>query len=63
MHGYNHVYDTKTNYKDYFNYGGDSEFYEHNYNHQFLKIKKGKVLKKKDDVRSFAQIIRMIRIH
>ena len=55
MHGYNHVYDTKTNYKDYFNYGGDSEFYGHNYNHQFLKIKKGKeILKKKGhDVRSF----------
>ena len=26
MHGYNHVYDTKTNYKDYFNYGGDPNF-------------------------------------
>ena len=30
-----------------FNYGGDSEFYGHNYNHQFLKIK-GKNIKKKD---------------
>ena len=54
MHGYNHVYDTKTNYKDYFNYGGDSEFYGHNYNHQFLKIKRKRNIKKKGhDVRSF----------
>ena len=42
MHGFNHLYDSKTKFKDYFGYGGDSEFFGHNYNHQFKKIKLGK---------------------
>ena len=41
MHGYNHLYDKETNKKDYFNYGGKSEFYGHSYEEQLLKIRKG----------------------
>ena len=29
MHGYSHVYDSETNKKDFFGYGGKSEFYGH----------------------------------
>ena len=29
MHGYNHIYDQETNKKDFFGYGGKSEFYGH----------------------------------
>ena len=42
MHGFNHVYDRKTKFKDYFNYGGDSEFFGHDYDYQVKKIKLGK---------------------
>ena len=28
-HSYTHVYDNNTNKKDFFNYGGKSEFYGH----------------------------------
>ena len=41
MHGYNHNYDKETNKKDYFNYGGKSEFFGHPYQEQLAKIKKG----------------------
>jgi len=41
MHGYNHLYGTKTNKKDYFGYGGGSEFYGLPLSDQKLKIKKG----------------------
>ena len=41
MHGYSHLYSAETNKKDYFGYGGKSEFFGHSYNDQFLKIKKG----------------------
>ena len=55
MHGFSHVYDQETNRKDYFNYGGGSEFCGHDYSMQFSRIKKG--LKKFDDekirIRSF----------
>jgi len=40
MHGYNHLYDRQTNKKDYFNYGGGSEFCGHTYEHQLSKLKK-----------------------
>ena len=40
MHGYTHVYDQETNMKDFFNYGGRSEFYGHSYEEQFSRIKK-----------------------
>ena len=55
MHGFSHVYDKETNKKDYFNYGGRSEFYGHDYETQLYRIKKG--LKKFNDekinIRSF----------
>ncbi len=41
MHGYTHIYDMKTNKKDYFNYGGRSEFFGHSIEDQIEKIKKG----------------------
>ena len=41
MHGYNHVYGTKTYKKDYFNYGGDSEFFGLSLSDQKIKIKSG----------------------
>jgi predicted deacetylase len=41
MHGFNHVYDTSTKFKDFFKYGGPSEFFGHDYNHQHKKIKLG----------------------
>ena len=31
MHGFSHVYDTETKKKDYFCYGGKSEFFGHDY--------------------------------
>ena len=42
MHGFNHVYNNDTKFKDYFNYGGRSEFFGHEYSHQYNKIKLGK---------------------
>ena len=51
MHGYNHLYDKETNKKDYFNYGGQSEFFGHSYEHQLLKIKKGLEVFKKNDIK------------
>ncbi|MDC3152558.1 DUF2334 domain-containing protein, partial [Pelagibacteraceae bacterium] len=41
MHGYSHIYDQETNNKDYFKYGGKSEFFGHSLENQSLKIKKG----------------------
>ena len=41
MHGYTHIYDTNTNKKDYFNYGGRSEFFGHSIENQIKKIKNG----------------------
>ena len=38
MHGYTHVYDNETKKKDYFNYGGKSEFYGHSIDEQILRI-------------------------
>ena len=47
MHGYTHVYDKISKKKDYFNYGGDSEFSGHPLEIQTAKIKNG--LKKFND--------------
>ena len=47
MHGSTHVYDTNSKNKDYFGYGGGSEFCEHSLETQMLKIKEG--LKKFND--------------
>ena len=41
MHGLTHVYDTETNKKDFFGYGGKSEFYGHPFEVQVEKISKG----------------------
>ena len=47
MHGYTHVYDKTCKNKDYFNYGGGSEFFGHSLETQELRIKNG--LKKFED--------------
>ena len=41
MHGCNHLYTQKSDKKDIFNYGGDSEFYGLDYDIQLNKIKAG----------------------
>ena len=41
IHGYTHIYDKATNKKDYFNYGGKSEFFGHTIEDQVKKIKEG----------------------
>lgn len=41
MHGFTHVYDSKTNKKDYFEHGGNSEFFGHSLESQVSKIKNG----------------------
>ena len=41
MHGNNHVYDTETKKKDYFNYGGKSEFFGHPLNEQIERLSLG----------------------
>ena len=55
MHGFTHVYDKNSKNKDYFGYGGESEFCEHSLETQMSKIKDG--LKKFNDekikIRSF----------
>tara|TARA_B100001059_G_C17721391_1_gene520915 strand:+ start:71 stop:844 length:774 start_codon:yes stop_codon:yes gene_type:complete len=55
MHGNNHVYDKKTYKKDYFNYGGGSEFFGHDYEVQKTKIKNGlkKFEREKVKIRTF----------
>ena len=41
MHGDSHVYDSDSKQRDYFNYGGASEFFGHSLEKQTLKIKNG----------------------
>ena len=55
MHGYNHVYSAKTNKKDYFNYGGGSEFFGLSLSDQKIKIKNGfeKFASEQIKIRSF----------
>ena len=55
MHGCNHLYTQKSNKKDIFNYGGDSEFFGLDYFTQFNKIKTGldKFKSKQISIRSF----------
>ena len=53
MHGFNHVYDTNTKFKDFFNYGGASEFFGHDFEHQHKKIKLGL-----DKLKSEGQIVK-----
>ena len=51
MHGYRHVYDKETNKKDFFNYGGRSEFFGHSYEDQLLKLKNGIEIFKKNNIK------------
>ena len=55
MHGCNHLYTQKSDKKDIFNYGGDSEFYGLDYSTQLNKIKTGleEFKKREIKVRSF----------
>tara|TARA_A100001015_G_C14963249_1_gene701828 strand:+ start:401 stop:1129 length:729 start_codon:yes stop_codon:yes gene_type:complete len=55
MHGYNHVYKTDTNKKDYFKYGGKSEFFGVPLENQIIKIQKGLDIFKNNgvDIRCF----------
>ncbi len=55
MHGYSHSYDKDTNKKDYFGYGGKSEFYGLEYLDQLQKIEEGlkKFKDEKIKIRSF----------
>ena len=55
MHGYTHVYDNNTNKKDYFNYGGRSEFYGHSLMEQSKRINNGLKIFNKNNlkIRSF----------
>ena len=55
MHGYTHVYDKETKKKDYFNYGGRSEFFGHDYETQLSRIKNGlnKFKQERITIRSF----------
>ena len=55
MHGYTHIYDKDTFKKDYFNYGGKSEFFGHSFDEQFSRIQKSLMIFKKEniEIRSF----------
>ena len=55
MHGCNHLYTQKSDKKDIFNYGGNSEFYGLDYELQLKKIKTGldEFNKRKIKIRSF----------
>ena len=51
MHGYNHIYDKDTEKKDFFKYGGKSEFFGHTLINQSNKIKKGLKIFKKNNIK------------
>lgn len=55
MHGSNHLYTQKSDKKDIFNYGGNSEFYGLDYSEQLDKIKNGlnEFKKRNISIRSF----------
>ena len=55
IHGYNHRYSSVSEKKDYFNYGGRSEFFGYSLEDQTLKVKKSiEIFKEKNvNVRSF----------
>ena len=55
MHGFDHVYNADTMKKDFFGYGGKSEFYGHSLDHQKKRIEEGLKIfnKEKVNVRSF----------
>ena len=51
MHGYNHLYLRDTNKKDYFNYGGKSEFYGESLAIQSQKIRLGLEIFHKNEIK------------
>ena len=51
MHGYNHIYDKDTEKKDFFKYGGKSEFFGHTLINQSNKIKKGLEILEKNNIK------------
>ena len=51
MHGYNHIYDNETNKKDFFKYGGKSEFFGHTLENQSNKIKNGLKIFEKNGIK------------
>ena len=55
MHGFDHIYNTETKKKDFFGYGGKSEFYGHSFELQKKKIEEGLNIFKKEkiNIRSF----------
>ena len=66
MHGYNHIYGQKTYKKDYFRYGGRSEFYGEPLHIQLEKINKGlEIFKKIKSILDLflLQIILMMKTH
>ncbi len=50
MHGYSHVYDNETGKKDFFGYGGRSEFYGHSLEEQKSRLQKGIEIFKKNNI-------------
>ena len=50
MHGYNHIYDNDTNKRDFFEYGGKSEFMVIHWKTN-QKLKKGLEILKKNDIK------------
>ena len=51
MHGFTHIYDSNTNKKDYFSYGGKSEFFGHSIDVQLDKIKSGLKIFKENNIK------------
>ena len=51
MHGYTHVYDKETNKKDFFGYGGKSEFFGHSLEVQKKRISEGLEIFKSEGVK------------
>ena len=51
MHGYSHVYDRETNKKDFFGYGGKSEFFGHTLEEQKNRLKKGLEIFQKNNIK------------
>ena len=51
MHGFNHIYDTNTEKKAFFGYGGGSEFFGHSIEDQKIKINEGLKIFKKEGVK------------
>ena len=51
MHGYNHLYEIETNKKDFFKYGGKSEFYGQSLERQSSKIEDGLKIFQKNNIK------------